>query len=234
MTPHNEANVNDIAKTVLMPGDPLRAKYMAETFLTDYKLVNTIRNMYAYTGYYKGKRLTIMAHGLGIASMGVYSYELFKFYNVKNIIRIGTTGAYTNSLNLLDLILVDKSYSESTYALQQNNSSAKLLPSSNMLNNVILEKAKELKYEINFSNVHCSDVFYTDLSYKTAIQNGCISVEMESFSLFHNAITLGGNAACILSVSDSLVKPEELSPEERQTGLDKMFKLALESAIEIS
>lgn len=234
MTPHNEANINDIAKTVLMPGDPLRAKYIAETFLTDYKLVNTIRNMFAYTGYYKGKRITIMAHGLGNASIGIYSYELFKFYNVKNIIRIGTTGAYTNSLNLLDLILVDKSYSESSYALQQNNSNSKLLPSSNILNRIILEKAHELNYEINFSNVHCSDVFYTDVSYKNAIQNGCISVEMESFALFHNALTLGGNAACILSVSDSLVKSEILSAEERQTGLDKMFKLALESAIEIS
>ena len=120
-TPHIESNKEDIAKVVLMPGDPLRAKYIAETFLKDYKLVNTVRNMFAYTGTYKGHRVTVFASGMGNGSMGIYSYELFKFYDVDTIIRIGSAGAYTDKLNLYDIVLVDGSYSESSYAKVQGN-----------------------------------------------------------------------------------------------------------------
>ena len=133
-TPHNEANLNDIASTVIMPGDPLRAQYIAENFLTDYKLVNDVRNMYAYTGFYKGKQITIMASGMGMPSMGIYSYELFKFYNVQNIIRIGSCGGYSPDLKLFDIILSEQSFSESNFALNFNNENCHLVKSSQKLN----------------------------------------------------------------------------------------------------
>ena len=136
-TPHNKANLGDIAKTVIMPGDPLRAKYIAENFLTDYKLVNDVRNMYAYTGFYKGKQITIMASGMGMPSMGIYSYELYKFYDVQNIIRIGSCGGYSPDLKLFDIILSEQSFSESNFALNFNNENCHLVKSSQKLNKVI-------------------------------------------------------------------------------------------------
>ncbi len=233
MTPHIEAKIEDIAKTVIMPGDPLRAKYIAENFLEDYKLVNSIRGMFAYTGLYKGNKITVMAHGMGNPSMGIYSYELFKFYNVENIIRIGTIGAYSEKLNLTDLILVDKTYSETSYGKQQNNSEEKILSSSSSINKIIMDTAKNLNYELNFGNVHCTDAFYSDLDYSLALNNHCLGVEMESYALFHNAKILNKNASCILSVSDSFVKTDALTPSERQISLNKMILLSLESAVEI-
>lgn len=233
MTPHIEAKKEEISKTVIMPGDPLRAKYIAEKFLNNYKLVNSIRGMYAYTGFYKNKQITVMAHGMGNPSIGIYSYELFKFYDVENIIRIGTVGAYSSKLNLTDLILVDKTYSETSYGKEQNNSSEKLIPSSKILNEFIQNTAKNLKYNLIFGNIHCSDAFYSDLDYSPALKHNCLGVEMESYALFHNANVLGKNASCILSVSNSFVKPDELTPIERQTSLDKMILLSLESAVEI-
>ena len=143
MTPHINALETDIAKTVIMPGDPLRAKYIAETYLTDYKLVSSVRNMYAYTGFYKNKRVTVMGSGMGIPSMGIYSYELYKFYNVENIIRVGTAGAYTADLNLYDILLVKSSYSKSSYAKVQANIDDHILYSNESLNEK-LAKIKEL------------------------------------------------------------------------------------------
>lgn len=233
MTPHIDAQKEDISNTVIMPGDPLRAKYIAENFLTNYKLVNSIRCMFAYTGFFKGKKLTVMAHGMGNASMGIYSYELFKFYDIQNIIRIGTIGAYSENLNLSDLILVDKSYSETSYGKEQNNSLEKLISSNSKLNEIIKNTAKSLNLELHFGNVHCSDVFYSDLDYLPALQYNCLGVEMETYALFHNANILNKNASCILSVSNSFVKPDELSPKERQTALNNMILLSLESAVEI-
>lgn len=231
MTPHIEAKKEEIAKTVIMPGDPLRAKYIAEKFLKDFKLVNSIRGMYAYTGFYKDKQITVMAHGMGNPSMGIYSYELFKFYDVENIIRIGTVGAYSEKLNLTELVLVDKTYSETSYGKEQNNSNEKLISSSKKLNELIKETAKKLEYDLNFGNIHCSDVFYSDLDYSSALEYDCLGVEMESYALFHNANILGKNASCILSVSNSFVKTGELTPMQRQTSLDKMILLSLESAV---
>lgn len=233
MTPHIEAQKEDISNTVIMPGDPLRAKYIAENFLTDYKLVNSIRGMFAYTGFYKGKKLTVMAHGMGNASMGIYSYELFKFYDVQNIIRIGTIGAYSENLNLTDLILVDKSYSETSYGKEQNNSLEKLISSNSKLNEIIKNTAKKLNFNLHFGNVHCSDVFYSDIDYSKALDYNCLGVEMETYALFHNANILNKNASCILCVSNSFVKPDELSPKERQTSLNNMILLSVESAVEI-
>ena len=143
MTIHNEANLNEIAKTVLMPGDPLRAKYIAEKYLTDYKLVNKIRNIYAYTGKYNGKEITVMASGMGMPSIGIYSYELYKFYNVDAIIRIGSAGAYSDKLNLLDLVLIEKSYTEGNFAKSMTGIESHIIEANSDLNNLIYNTAVE-------------------------------------------------------------------------------------------
>lgn len=235
MTPHNEAKKGDIAKVVLMPGDPLRAKYIAENFLEDVKLVNTVRGMFAYTGTYKGKELTVMGHGMGIPSVGIYVHELFAFYDVECIIRIGSCGAYVESLNLKDVIVVNEGYSESTFAKIYNGCEEHSIAAKNSCNEVIEETAKELDLNIVKGNVHSSDVFYSSTTNMDELVNvhKCIAVEMESFALFHIANALNKKASCILSVSDSLVKKAELTPEERQTSFTNMIKLALETAIKL-
>ena len=232
-TPHIESNKEDIAKVVLMPGDPLRAKYIAETFLKDYKLVNTVRNMFAYTGTYKGHRVTVFASGMGNGSMGIYSYELFKFYDVDTIIRIGSAGAYTDKLNLYDIVLVDGSYSESSYAKVQGNEDRNILYSNKEVNSIIENKANELGIKINKGIVDCA--FYKetekfDYLYK---KYGCLAAEMETFSLFHNANVTGKKASAIITISDNLVTHEETTSEERQKNFNEMMQLALESAIEL-
>lgn len=235
MTPHNEARKEDIAKVVLMPGDPLRAKYIAENFLDNYTVVNSVRGMLAYTGEYKGKRVTVMGHGMGIPSVGIYSYELFKFYDVDSIIRIGSCGSYREDVNLLDVILVDNAYSESTYALVQSGFEGNMTKSNDELNEKIKETAKELNIDVRYTNIHSSDVFYSDTTDIKELYEkyGCSAVEMESFGLFHNANVLGKKATCILTVSDSLVKSGELTADERRTSLNDMIKLALESTLKI-
>ena len=231
MTPHNEAKKDDIAKTVIMPGDPLRAKFIAEDYLDDYKLVNSVRNMYAYTGFYKGKRVTVMASGMGMPSMGIYSYELYKFYDVDKIIRVGSAGAYTDKLNLYDVILVKGAYSESSYAKTQGNENSNILYGNNELNEHILNVAKEKNILVNYGMIHSSDVFYQEENNFSKLNQkyGCLCVEMESFALFHNANILGKQAACLLTISDSLVTHDETTPEERQKSFRKMIELALDS-----
>ena len=235
MTPHIEAKLGEIAKTVLMPGDPLRAKYIAETYLEDVKLVNKVRNIFAYTGKYKGKEISIMGHGMGIPSIGIYSYELYKFYNVETIIRMGSCGGYVEDLNLKDMILVDNTYSESTFAESFNGKNEHFIKAQNSCNDLILETAKELNLPIRNGNIHCSDTFYSSATNITELfeKYGCLAVEMETFGLFTVANELNKKASCILSVSDSLVRPEKLTTEERQTNLNNMIKLGLETAIKI-
>lgn len=239
MTPHNEANLNDFAKTVIMPGDPLRAKYIAETFLTDYKLVNQVRGMYAYTGKYKGKEISVMAHGMGMPSAGIYTYELFKFYNVENIIRIGSCGAHSPSLNLFDVILSQKVYTESNYALTANNEDCHMVEASFELNNVILQTAKELNYNLIVGNTTTTDFFDVYMNDQQKFLDripkelNVISAEMEAFAIFYNAKLLGKNAACLMSVVDSPFRDEIVSSKDRQLKLDNMIKIALESAIKI-
>jgi len=235
MTPHNEAKKEDIAKIVLMPGDPLRAKYIAENFLEDAKLVNSVRGMFAYTGTYKGKRLTVMGHGMGIPSVGIYVHELFSVYDVDCIIRIGSCGGYVESLNLKDIIVVNEGYSESTFAEVYNGCKEHSIAAQNSCNDVILETAKEMNLNVVQGNVHSSDAFYSSTTNIDELVNvhKCIAVEMESFALFHIANALNKKAGCILSVSDSLVKPEELTPAERQTALTNMIKLGLETAVKL-
>ena len=231
MTPHIEAKENEIAKTVIMPGDPLRAKYIAETYLEDYKLVNTVRNILAYTGKYNGKEVTVMASGMGMPSIGIYSYELYKFYNVEEIIRVGTAGAYTKDLNLYDVVLVNACYSESTYAKTQNGCEDNMMYASDSLNFYIKKAAEENNIPITIANIHSSDVFYKENNNFKELYDkyGCMCVEMESFALFHNAKILNKKAACILTISDSLVTKEETTSEERQKSFNKMIELALKS-----
>lgn len=235
-TPHNNASIGEIAKTVLMPGDPLRAKYIAETYLQDVICFNTVRNMLGYTGTYKGKKITVMGSGMGMPSIGIYSYELYKFYDVENIIRIGSAGAYLKELNLFDVVLASDAYSESTFAQTFNNSPAHIASPSYELNELIEDTAKNLGIELIKGRIHSSDVFYhepTSVYMKGVNDNNCFAVEMESFALFTNAEALGKKAACILTISDSLVTKAETTAEERQTAFNTMMKLALESAIKL-
>lgn len=234
-TPHNEALEDDIAKTVIMPGDPMRAKYIAENYLDNYKLVNKVRGMYAYTGYYKNKRITVMAHGMGNPSIGIYSYELFKFYDVDNIIRIGSAGALTDKIKLKSILLAEKVYSKSNYAKIQNGSDDIILSSNEILNDQIISTARENNINVLKSVVYCSDAFYNETEKPNILfdEYGCLAVEMESFALFHNARVLNKRATCILTISDNLVTKEKLSSMERQNGFDEMIKLALNSTLKM-
>lgn len=234
-TPHIEAKKEDIAKTVLMPGDPLRAKYIAETYLENYRLVNSVRNILAYTGTYNGKEITIFSSGMGNPSMGIYSYELYKYYEVENIIRIGTAGAYTNELDVMDILIVSDTYSESSYAKEQNNNLNNIISASPQLNKIIIEKANSMNYSIKLGRVHCGDALYKeDDNYQELASNyHCLAGEMETFALFHNAKILNKQASCILTISNSLTTGIETTSEQREKGLNNMIILALESAISL-
>lgn len=234
-TPHNEANIGDIAKTVIMPGDPLRAKYIAEKFLDDYKLVNQVRGMYAFTGHYKGIEVTIMASGMGMPSMGIYSYELFKFYNVENIIRIGSCGAYKPDLKLFDIILSENVFSEGNFALTLNNDNCHIVNSSNLLNEKLEKSAHELNIDIVTGNTVCTDcfdVYMTDVNkFLSRIPENFnpVSAEMEAFALFYVAKLLNKKASCLMSVVDSKFIKDIATPEQREKGLDDMILIALNS-----
>lgn len=235
MTPHNKAKIGDIAKTVLMPGDPLRAKFIAENFLDNPRLVNDVRNILTYTGTYKGVPVTVMASGMGMASIGIYSYELYKFYGVENIVRIGSAGSYVEELAVQDVVLSSEAFSDSTYAEVQNGCMDKRLLPSKELNDVILAKAAELGITCKLARVHSSDCFYTDPAMGSYVElrerTNTDCVEMESFALFANANYLGKRATCLLTISDSFIHKIAISVEDRQNSFTKMMHLALESAI---
>ena len=232
-TPHNTAVKGEIAKTVLMPGDPLRAKFIAETFLENPVQFNSVRNMFGYTGTYKGKRISVMDSDMGMPSIGIYSYELYSQYDVENIIRVGTCGSYSTDLHVFDVILGDYAWSDSSFAkVQSGDEDDRQLPSATR-NNKIEEAGKKLGITVHHTGVHSSDVFYSERaeeSMKQAMDNGCKVCEMESFALFHNAKVLGKHASVLLTVSDSLVNHEYTSPEERQNAFTKMMEVALEAA----
>lgn len=237
MTPHNEAKLEDIASTVLMPGDPLRAKYIADNFLTDVKLINSVRNMYGYTGLYKGKKITVFASGMGMPSMGIYCYELYKFYNVQNIIRIGSCGAYSPDLNIFDTLLVDNSYTEGNFAYALEGADCHTIQADESLNNIIENCSKELNIPIVKGNVLCSEVFdyyvknIDDLISRFPKDLNIIGAEMESFALFYTAKYLNRKAACLLTVVDSHYKNQAITAEEREKSLNNMIVLSLESAL---
>lgn len=238
-TPHNEAKQGEIAKTVIMPGDPLRAKYIAENFLENVKLVNQVRGMYAYTGNYQGKEITIMASGMGMPSMGIYSYELYRFYGVENIIRIGSCGSYKPELKLFDIVLSKNTFSEGNFALTLNNEDCHIVEASEDLNTKIIETAKETNTSIVVGNTVCTDcfdVYMTDVNqFLTRIPGNFnpVSAEMEAFSLFYVAKVLQKKASCLMSVVDSKFITEVATPEERQNGLNAMIQLALDTAFKI-
>ena len=226
-TAHNMANPGDIAKTVIMSGDPLRIKKIAEVYLEKPRLVNNLSNL----------ELTVMAHGMGIPSMGIYSYELFKFYGVEKIIRLGSCGSYSKDINLLDIILVDKSYTESNFSYTLNNEHVNLAESSKNLTDLVENVAKRENINIVMGNVcssDCFDWYMTDLSKfleRLPKDLNIIAAEMESFALFYIAKLLNKEAACLLTVVDSHAKKEELTAEQRQNSIDKMTILALESIL---
>lgn len=233
-TPHIEVKEEGIiAKTVLMPGDPLRAKYIADNFLENVEQFNTVRNMFGFTGTYKGRKISVMGSGMGMPSIGIYSYELFNAYDVDNIIRIGSCGAYTDELNLYDVLLASDAWSESSYAKVQSGYQADAIDATPALNEKIEKIAKDLNIPVRTGRIHSSDVFYRE-NFKEfegiRDNHGCMAVEMESFALFANAKVLGKNAACLLTVSDSLVTGELTTSEERQNAFTKMMEIALELA----
>ena len=236
MTAHNSAVMGEIARVVLMPGDPLRAKYIADHFLSDVVQFNEVRNMFGYTGFYKGKKLSVMASGMGIPSMGIYSYELFHDYNVECIIRIGTSGAYSDCLNLFDVVLVEESWSDSSFARVQSGECRDVLRASEELNQSILNVCKRLGKDVILGRVHTSDVFYRSSGIDECDEfynkRGCLCVDMETFALFHMANVFHRKAACLLTISDSLVSDVRASAEDRLLAVNDMIQIALESAIE--
>ena len=231
MSIHISANKEEISNTVLMPGDPLRAKFIAETYLTNYKLINNTRNMFGYTGYYKNKRISIISSGMGNASMGIYSYELFNDYDVDTIIRIGTCGSYKKELNVFDLILVNNSYSNSNYGLDMGYNE-NYISSNEEINKIIGETANKYGINITRGNIHTTDAFYNK-DYSEYLKYNCIGVEMETFALFVNAKVLNKKASAILTVSDNLITKNVISKEEREKSVIKMIELGLESTINL-
>ena len=233
-TPHNRAEKGDFAPTVLMPGDPLRAKFIAETFLEHPHLVTDVRGMLGYTGSYQGRPVSVMGSGMGMPSIGIYSYELYSQYGVENIIRIGSAGSYTEKARLFDVVLATGAYSESSYARTQSGDPDTMQLPSAELNDALRASAAAQNIPLIEGNIHSSDVFYREDNgehptywERLRDEKGCVAVEMESFALFHNARVLGKRAACLLTISDSFVSPEATTPEQRQTSFTAMMKVAL-------
>lgn len=229
MTPHINAKENAFAKTVLMPGDPLRAKFIAENYLENISLVSDVRNMFGYTGEYNGNKISVMGSGMGIPSIGIYAYELYKFYGVENIVRVGSCGAYSKDLNLYDIILAQGACTNS--AFQENY---KLPGTFSAIADFDLllsayNNAKNLGITTHVGNVLSSDVFYQDDidAWKKWQSMNVLAVEMESYALYAIAANLGKKALTVLTVSDSLITHEETTAEERQNSFTKMMEIAL-------
>lgn len=233
MSVHIKAKKGEIASVVLQPGDPLRAKYIADNFLENAVLVSDTRNIYYYTGTYKGKKISVGASGMGCASIGIYSYELFTEYEVETIIRIGTCGAYTTDLDVYDLLNVENAASESTYAKFAWEIEDEILPHQGNIYYAINKKAKELGLPVKNTNIHTSDIFYrkNPAVPEIATKYDCLAVEMEAFALFANAKYLGKNAATILTVSDVIPTGDQMTAEQRQNSLKQMIELALETVL---
>ena len=229
-TPHINAKEGDFARTVLMPGDPLRAKFIAETFLEDAVLVNNIRGIQGYTGYYKGKRVSVMASGMGIPSIGIYSYELFNFYGVENIIRVGTAGGIGDNVKVRDVVLGMSSYTNSNFGRQWFDGNAAPCCSFKLLEAAVAA-ARKMGIEPNVGALYSSDIFYDEAGSAGKLKKlGVLAVEMESAALYMNAARAGKNALAICTISDHIFTGEALPAEERQVGFTKMMEIALEIA----
>lgn len=233
---HIVTDKKNIAPLVLFPGDPLRAKYIAEKFLTNIKLVNKIRNMYAFTGYYKDKLVTVVGSGMGCPSASLYAYELFTFYGVEKIIRIGSAGANKENIKLMDTVLSTGAYSESSIAYQWGGYTDKFIKSNNELNEIIKETAKEQNIDIHVGPTLTSDVFdvYASIDHvinTCPIKDELLATEMEGFGIFHVARICKKQASMLITIVDSKFDTRIVSPEMRETHLDNMIVLALESII---
>lgn len=226
-TAHNAAKQGEIAETVIMAGDPLRAKFMAETFLDNPVMFNSVRNMFGYTGTYKGKRVSVMGHGMGIPSIAIYSYELFNFYDVKKIIRTGTAGSIQKGMKIGDIVIAQGACTDSAY-MNQFNLPGTYAPIADFeLLSSAVDKCKELGYKYYVGNVLSSDVFYDENeNWKKWQKMGVLGIEMETTALYANAVKAGKKALTILTVSDSIVENTVSSPEERQTAFTKMMEVA--------
>ena len=241
---HMNAKEGEIAKNVLMPGDPLRAKYIADNFLEDVKLVNEVRGMYAYTGKYKGKEVTVMGSGMGMASIGIYCYELYHFYNVETIIRIGTCGAFDENIKLMDVLLIDQAYNEGNFAYNYNDNDCHWADADRETNDILMQTANEqgiaYKY-VNIASTECFDPYQPGRAreYLSRLpkDSRIAGTEMEAFALFYIANLFNKKAACLLSVVDTnyINKDNEaiVSVEDRQKSLNDMIKIALEGAIKL-
>ena len=240
-TPHNEAVNGAFAKTVLMPGDPLRAQFIAKTFLTDAKLVNNVRGIHGYTGTYQGTTVSVMASGMGMPSIGIYSHELYNAYGVENILRIGSAGAIQPHINLKDIVMAMGASTDSNWANQFHLAGTFAPICSYKMLRAAIESAEELDAPYHVGNILSSDVFYgDDENVPEALdpnhnwrKMGIMAIEMESAALYLNAARYGKNALCICTVSDQLVRGEFLSADERQTGFRQMMQVALETAVKL-
>lgn len=233
-TPHNQAEKGEIAKTVLMPGDPLRAKFIAENYLENPKCFNEVRGMLGYTGIYEGKEVSVMAHGMGIPSIGIYTYELFNFYDVDNIIRIGSAGGIQDNVNLMDIVIAMAATTDSNYA-EQFHIPGHYAPCADFN---LLEKAvaavREAGANFHVGNINCSDTFYRHDSVNENLRDmGILCCEMESVALYCNAAAAKKHALALLTISDHIFKGEELSSAERQTSFTQMMEIALKVAAQI-
>ncbi len=232
-TPHINAEKGDIAKVVLMPGDPKRAKLIADQFLRDVKEVSDVRGIICYTGKSpRGKRISVMASGMGQPSIGIYSYELFKFYDVELVIRVGTCGSYQKHIKVKDIIVASTASTDSNWASQYNLNGTFSAGADFVAANVAYAEARKLNKKVYAGNVLSADVFYNDdvEDWKKWEKMGVLAVEMESYALYCNAARLGKKALCILTVSDSFHESTILTPEERQTGVMEMVEIAIETA----
>ena len=232
-TPHNSARKGDVAKTVLMPGDPLRAQFISENYLENPIRFNSVRGMLGFTGTYRGKPVSVMGSGMGIPSIGIYSYELFTEYDVDSIIRIGSAGGYAESLKIFDVVLVLEAFSESSYAKYQGGFEGDVIAASPDLVEKLRDSGARIGVPMVEGRIHSSDVFYRTLKnepdYWHSIRDSkkCLAVEMESFGLFHNANMTGKQAACLLTISDVFFSLEVTTPEEREKSFTGMMEIAL-------
>lgn len=232
MTVHIEAEKGQIAKKVLMPGDPNRALYIANKYLENPKCVNRLRGELAFTGKYKGVPVTIFSSGMGIGSMGIYSYELFNDYDIDEIIRIGTAGSYTEDFKLYDILVADSSYSKTYFDEEAGREDIEIINSSGDLNAKIMSTAALKRINARLGRVHTTEAFYTEnKDYKKFTDMGCKAVEMETYALLYNAKKFLKKATAILTISDNLITHEEIDPKAREQKLDEMIFLALESII---
>ncbi len=230
-TPHNQAEKGQIAESILLPGDPLRAKFIAENFLDDISCFNSVRNMLGFTGTYKGKRISVMGTGMGCPSIGIYSYELIHAYGVKNLIRVGSCGAVQEDLKVGDIVMAIGASTDGNYAHQYKLPGTYSASASYELLEKAVASAKSRGYSYRVGNVLSSDLFYTETpEWKEWAKMGLLSIEMESYALYCNANRAGVNALGIFTVSDSIVTGEALSAKERQNGFTRMMEVSLETA----